>query len=138
MRVTCGMKSCVRARKLFLLLSWSLSGARRRAHSSARQLLCRDPRICDEFGILLICDEVMSGAGRTGKYLASDHWSLRPDLIAFSKGFGAGYVPLGAMVADRRIADAVIDNGGFIHGFTYAGNPLRAPRALRSWERSID
>lgn len=87
-------------------------------------------RICDEFGILLIADEVMSGAGRTGKYLASDHWSMRPDLIAFSKGFGAGYVPLGAMVADRRIADAVIDNGGFVHGFTYAGNPLACAAGL--------
>ncbi|WP_243370164.1 aspartate aminotransferase family protein [Microvirga solisilvae] len=87
-------------------------------------------RICDEFGILLIADEVMSGAGRTGQYLACDHWKMRPDLIAFSKGFGAGYVPLGAMVADRRIADAVIDNGGFIHGFTYAGNPLACAAGL--------
>ncbi len=87
-------------------------------------------RICDEFGILLISDEVMSGAGRTGKYLATEHWNLRPDLIAFSKGFGAGYVPLGAMVADRRIADAVIDNGGFVHGFTYAGNPLACAAGL--------
>jgi adenosylmethionine-8-amino-7-oxononanoate aminotransferase len=87
-------------------------------------------RICDEFGILLISDEVMSGAGRTGKYLATDHWGLRPDLIAFSKGFGAGYVPLGAMVADRRIADAFIDNGGFVHGFTYAGKPLACAAGL--------
>ncbi len=87
-------------------------------------------RICDEFGILLIADEVMSGAGRTGQYLACDHWGMRPDLIAFSKGFGAGYVPLGAMVADRRIADAVIDSGGFIHGFTYAGNPLACAAGL--------
>lgn len=87
-------------------------------------------KICDEFGILLICDEVMSGAGRTGRYLASDHWGMRPDLIAFSKGFGAGYVPLGAMVADRQIADAVIDNGGFVHGFTYAGNPLACAAGL--------
>ena len=72
----------------------------------------------------------MSGAGRTGKYLASDHWQLRPDFIAFSKGFGAGYVPLGAIVTDRRIADAVIDSGGFIHGFTYAGNPLACAAGL--------
>lgn len=87
-------------------------------------------RICDAFGILLIADEVMSGAGRTGQYLACDHWGMRPDLIAFSKGFGAGYVPLGAMVADRRIAEAVIDSGGFIHGFTYAGNPLACAAGL--------
>ncbi|MBB3771958.1 adenosylmethionine-8-amino-7-oxononanoate aminotransferase [Angulomicrobium tetraedrale] len=86
--------------------------------------------ICDEFGILLICDEVMSGAGRTGRYLASEHWNLRPDIVALSKGFGAGYAPLGAMVADGRIAEAVIDNGGFIHGHTYAGNPLACAAGL--------
>ena len=87
-------------------------------------------KICDEFGILLISDEVMSGAGRTGRYLATEHWNLRPDIIALSKGFGAGYMPLGAMVADRKIADAVIDNGGFIHGHTYAGNPLACAAGL--------
>jgi len=86
--------------------------------------------ICDEFGILLICDEVMSGAGRTGRYLASEHWSLRPDIVALSKGFGAGYAPLGAMVADRAIAEAVIDAGGFVHGHTYAGNPLACAAGL--------
>lgn len=86
--------------------------------------------ICDEFGILLICDEVMSGAGRTGRYLASEHWGLRPDLVALSKGFGAGYMPLGAMVADSSIAETVIDAGGFIHGHTYAGNPLACAAGL--------
>jgi adenosylmethionine-8-amino-7-oxononanoate aminotransferase len=86
--------------------------------------------ICDEFGILLISDEVMSGAGRTGKYLALDHWGVRPDLVALSKGLGAGYVPLGAMVADARIANAVIDDGGFMHGHTYAGNPLACAAGL--------
>ncbi|MBK8457145.1 MAG: aspartate aminotransferase family protein [Phyllobacteriaceae bacterium] len=87
-------------------------------------------RICDEFGILLIADEVMSGAGRTGKYLACDHWDLEPDIVALSKGFGAGYAPLGAMVARRDIAEAVIDAGGFIHGHTYAGNPLACAAGL--------
>lgn len=104
--------------------------------ASTGALVAPDPyygevrRICDEFGILLIADEVMSGAGRTGRYLACDHWSLRPDIVAFSKGFGAGYVPLGAMVADRRIAETVVDDGGFIHGYTYAGNPLAAAAGL--------
>ncbi|MCK0207405.1 aspartate aminotransferase family protein [Starkeya koreensis] len=86
--------------------------------------------ICDEFGILLISDEVMSGAGRTGRYLAGEHWGLRPDIVALSKGFGAGYVPLGAMVADRLIAETVIDAGGFVHGHTYAGNPLACAAGL--------
>ncbi|MDQ0302783.1 aspartate aminotransferase family protein [Ancylobacter polymorphus] len=86
--------------------------------------------ICDEFGLLLICDEVMSGAGRTGRYLASEHWGLRPDIVALSKGFGAGYAPLGAMVADNIIAETVIDHGGFVHGHTYAGNPLACAAGL--------
>ena len=86
--------------------------------------------ICDEFGILLIADEVMTGAGRTGKYLGVEHWNLRPDIIALSKGFGAGYAPLGAMVASSEIAETVIDAGGFVHGFTYAGNPLACAAGL--------
>ena len=86
--------------------------------------------ICNEFGILLILDEVMSGAGRTGRFLAAEHWDLRPDLVALSKGFGAGYVPLGAMVADRSLVDPVLKAGGFMHGYTYAGNPLACAAGL--------
>ncbi|WBU58931.1 aspartate aminotransferase family protein [Paracoccus albus] len=80
--------------------------------------------ICDEFGILLIYDEVMTGAGRTGRFVASQHWGVIPDIVAMSKGFAAGYVPLGAMVAQGHVVDAVLDAGGFLHGHTYAGNPL--------------
>ena len=87
-------------------------------------------RICDEFGVLLISDEVMSGMGRTGEYLALQHWKVRPDIVALSKGFGAGYVPLGAMVADRAIVDKVLGSGGFVHGYTYAGNPLACAAGL--------
>ncbi|MEO1199243.1 MAG: aspartate aminotransferase family protein [Pseudomonadota bacterium] len=80
--------------------------------------------ICDRYGVLLIHDEVMCGGGRTGRFFGAEHWDTRPDIIALSKGFGAGYSPLGAMIADRPIVDAVLDAGGFAHGFTYAGNPL--------------
>lgn len=86
--------------------------------------------ICDEFGLLLVADEVMTGAGRTGKYLGVEHWNLRPDIIALSKGFGAGYAPLGAMITSSEIAETVIDAGGFIHGHTYAGNPLACAAGL--------
>jgi adenosylmethionine-8-amino-7-oxononanoate aminotransferase len=78
----------------------------------------------------LILDEVMTGAGRTGKFLASEHWNYRPDIIAMAKGFAAGYAPLGAMAADRRIVDAVMADGGFAHGYTYAGNPLACSAGL--------
>ncbi len=80
--------------------------------------------ICDTYGVLLIHDEVMTGAGRTGKFLGAEHWGAVPDIIALSKGFGCGYAPLGAMIARDTIVDAVLDAGGFIHGHTYAGNPL--------------
>lgn len=86
--------------------------------------------ICDEYGVLLIYDEVMSGAGRTGKFLAAEHWGQSPDIVALAKGLGAGYVPLGAMVARSDIAEAVIDAGGFQHGYTYAGNPIACAAGL--------
>lgn len=86
--------------------------------------------ICDKYGILLIHDEVMSGIGRTGKFLGGDHWNCKPDIIALSKGIGSGYAPLGAMVASQRLVTPVLDSGGFQHGYTYAGNPLSCAAGL--------
>ena len=80
--------------------------------------------ICDEFDILLIYDEVMTGVGRTGAFLAAEHWGITPDIVVLSKGFAAGYAPLGAIVAKTNIVEDVLNSGGFLHGFTYAGNPL--------------
>jgi adenosylmethionine-8-amino-7-oxononanoate aminotransferase len=81
-------------------------------------------KICDQYGVLLIYDEVMTGGGRTGRFFGGDHWQAVPDIITISKGFGGGYVPLGAMIARDDMVEAVLDKGGFVHGFTYAGNPL--------------
>lgn len=86
--------------------------------------------VCDRHGVLLIHDEVMSGGGRTGKFLGGQNWNAAPDILAVSKGLGAGYVPLGAMVARGDIVDRVIASGGFLHGFTYAGNPLACATGL--------
>jgi len=86
--------------------------------------------ICHEFGVLLILDEVMTGAGRTGAFMAAEHWDYQPDIIAMAKGFAAGYAPLGAMAARRQIVDAVMSKGGFAHGYTYAGNPLACAAGL--------
>jgi len=80
--------------------------------------------ICRRYGVLLILDEVMTGAGRTGRFLALEHWGLSPDIVVLSKGFAAGYVPLGAIAARDDLVAAVLEGGGFLHGFTYAGNPL--------------
>lgn len=90
----------------------------------------RIAEICREYGVLLIADEVMSGAGRTGRYLACAHWNLRPDIVALAKGMAAGYAPLGAMIADRKIVDTVMAHGGYAHGYTYAGNPLACAAGL--------
>ena len=81
--------------------------------------------ICDQYGGLLIYDEVMSGAGRTGKFLAADHWEgSDPDLVILAKGLCAGYSPLGALLAPNKIVEPVVSSGGFLHGHTYASNPL--------------
>ncbi len=93
--------------------------------------------ICREYGVLLIADEVMTGAGRTGRFLASEHWDLKPDIIAMAKGFAAGYAPLGAMAADREIVATVMEHGGFAHGYTYAGNPLACAAGLAVLEEVL-
>lgn len=86
--------------------------------------------ICRRYGVLLIHDEVMTGGGRTGTFFAGDHWQVEPDILVLSKGLGAGYAPLGAMIAHERIVEPVLDKGGFIHGYTYAGNPLACAAGL--------
>jgi adenosylmethionine-8-amino-7-oxononanoate aminotransferase len=81
--------------------------------------------ICDRHGVLLIYDEIMSGAGRTGAFLAAHHFAdARPDIVTLAKGLAAGYTPLGAMLVPDRIVDAVAGAGGFVHGHTYFTNPL--------------
>ncbi|MCR9274323.1 MULTISPECIES: aminotransferase family protein [Mameliella] len=107
-----------------------IGGASTGALVSPAGYLERVREICDQYGILLILDEVMTGAGRTGTFLGVDHWGVRPDIVVMSKGIGSGYAPLGAMVADRRLVDPVLDAGGFAHGFTYAGNPLACAAGL--------
>ncbi len=86
--------------------------------------------ICDEYGLLLIYDEVMTGVGRTGKFLAAEHWGQSPDIIVLGKGLGAGYAPLSAVVSRSDIVEAVLADGGFMHGYTYAGNPLACSAGL--------
>jgi len=81
--------------------------------------------ICDEFGVLLIYDEIVSGAGRTGLFLASDRWpGARPDLAILAKGLGGGYMPLAAFLAPARLVDAVAGAGGFHVGHTHKAHPL--------------
>ncbi len=88
-------------------------------------------RICDEFGIVLIADEVMSGFGRCGEWFAIDHWGVVPDLITFAKGVNSGYVPLGGVIISDEIA-ATFDQRPFPGGLTYSGHPLACASAVAS------
>lgn len=80
-------------------------------------------RLADEYGILLILDEVMAGFGRTGRWFAFEHFDVTPDLIVFAKGVNSGYVPAGGVVVSERICRH-FDEHMFFGGLTYSGHPL--------------
>ena len=93
--------------------------------------LRRIREICDHFGVLLIFDEVMCGMGRTGTLYACEQDGAAPDLMAIAKGLGAGYQPIGAMLASRRIYEVIADGSGFFqHGHTYMGHATACAAAL--------
>jgi 4-aminobutyrate aminotransferase len=87
-------------------------------------------RICDEHGILLIADEIQSGAGRTGTMWAVEHWGVEPDILLTAKGIASG-MPLGAMIARAELLEAW---GPGAHGSTYGGNPVACAAALATIE----
>src|SRR3954447_9755362 len=93
--------------------------------------------VCDRHGILLICDEVMAGFGRTGNWFACEHWDVVPDVITLAKGINSGYVPLGAMVVRRHLADWLQDKF-FAGGLTYSGHPLACAVGVASIEAFRD
>jgi len=88
---------------------------------------------CDRHGILLILDEVMAGFGRSGKWFACEHWDVVPDILTVAKGINSGYVPLGAMVINQKLADWVQDKY-FAGGLTYSGHVLACASAIASIE----
>ena len=88
-------------------------------------------RICDEYGVLLISDEVITGFGRLGEWFGADYFGTRPDFMPFAKGVTSGYLPLGGVFISDRVADVLIDKGGeFFHGYTYSGHPAACAVAL--------
>ena len=89
--------------------------------------------ICRRHGVLLIADEVMTGMGRTGRNFAVEHWHVEPDILVTAKGLSSGYAPLGAVIASKKVVDAIASgSGAFLHGFTYNAHPisLAAGRAV--------
>jgi adenosylmethionine-8-amino-7-oxononanoate aminotransferase len=87
--------------------------------------------VCDKYGVLLILDEVMCGMGRTGSLHACEQEGVVPDLMTVAKGLGGGYQPVGAVLAQRRIVEAMSKGSGFFqHGHTYLGHPMACAAAL--------
>ena len=90
-------------------------------------------RICDEYGILLISDEVITGFGRLGEWFGADYYGTTPDLMPFAKGVTSGYLPLGGVFVGDRVADVLIEKGGeFYHGYTYSGHPAACAVAMEN------
>ncbi|HEY6374956.1 MAG TPA: aminotransferase class III-fold pyridoxal phosphate-dependent enzyme [Edaphobacter sp.] len=86
-------------------------------------------RICDENGVLLIADEVMTGWGRTGEWFAMNHWSVIPDILVTAKGITSAYVPLGLCATSEKIAEFFQDHF-FSHGHTYEAHPITLAPAV--------
>jgi ornithine--oxo-acid transaminase len=87
---------------------------------------------CRAAGALLACDEVQTGLGRTGRFLALEHWGVQPDLVCVAKALSGGFVPVGAVLASRGVMDRVFDGmeRGVRHGSTFGGNDLAAAAGL--------
>ncbi|MBU4440410.1 MAG: aminotransferase class III-fold pyridoxal phosphate-dependent enzyme, partial [Firmicutes bacterium] len=89
--------------------------------------------ICDEFGIMMICDEVMTGWGRTGEWFAVNHYDVKPDIITFAKGITCGYAPIGGAIVSQAIAD-FFDNNTLSCGLTYSAHPLGCAAGIATIE----
>ena len=93
--------------------------------------------ICDRHDVLLIADEVITGFGRTGKWFALGHWGVEPDLVSFAKGVTSGYLPLGGVIASKRVHEAIESapaDRKFMHAATYSGHPVCCAVGLRNVE----
>jgi adenosylmethionine-8-amino-7-oxononanoate aminotransferase len=99
------------------------------------EFLKRVRELCDEYGTLMIADEVLTGFGRTGRMFACEHAAITPDIMCLSKALTAGYLPLGATAATETIYEAFLSNDRtktFYHGHSYTANPLACAVALES------
>lgn len=92
--------------------------------------------ICDQYGILFIADEVITGFGRTGKWFGVENWDVVPDMMTIAKGISSGYIPLGGVVISDKIQQTFIEKseGTLFHGFTYSGHPVATSVALKNIE----
>ncbi len=91
-------------------------------------------RIVRKYGILLVCDEVITGFGRTGKMWGHELMGFTPDLMPMAKGLSSGYMPISAVAVSKDVVDVLKTGGDFVHGYTYSGHPVAAAVALRNIE----
>ncbi|MBP1949849.1 aminotransferase family protein [Virgibacillus litoralis] len=93
-------------------------------------------KLCDEYEILFIADEIITGFGRTGKMFGMENWGVTPDMMTFAKGVTSGYIPLGGVVVSDHIHNVLKEKskGTLFHGFTYSGHPTAAALALKNIE----
>jgi adenosylmethionine-8-amino-7-oxononanoate aminotransferase len=117
--------------KVICFLAETVSGATLGCVPPVEGYFAEIRRICDKYGVLLILDEVMCGMGRTGTLFAYEQEGIEPDLVAIAKGLGAGYQPIGAVIASRKVYDTIVGGSGFFqHGHTYTGHPTACAAAL--------
>src|SRR5204863_9655176 len=88
-------------------------------------------QMCDQYGVLLVADEVQTGLGRTGKLWAVDHWGVVPDIVCVAKSLGGGVMPVGAIIGRAHVWKALEPNP-FLHTSTFGGNPLACAAAIAS------
>jgi adenosylmethionine-8-amino-7-oxononanoate aminotransferase len=94
-------------------------------------------QICDQYDVLLIADEVITGFGRTGRWFALGHWGVEPDIVSFAKGVTSGYLPLGGNILSQRVHDAILNaplDRRYMHAATYSGHPVCCAVGLRNVE----
>jgi len=113
------------AEEVMAFMAEPVVGATLGAVPAVNGYFTRIREICDQYGVLLILDEVMCGMGRTGTLFACDYDGITPDIVTIAKGLGAGYQPIGAMLCSAKIYEAIEKGSGFFqHGHTYLGHPV--------------
>jgi adenosylmethionine-8-amino-7-oxononanoate aminotransferase len=119
------------AENVMAFIAEPVVGATLGAATAAPGYFKRIREICDQYGVVLILDEVMCGMGRTGSLFACEQEGVVPDIVCIAKGLGAGYQPIGAMICTSRIYDAIESGSGFFqHGHTYLGHPVACAGSL--------
>ena len=118
------------AEQVMAFVAEPVVGATMGAVPAVKGYFTRIREICDQYGVLLILDEVMCGMGRTGSLFACEQESIVPDITTIAKGLGAGYQPIGAMLCSAEIYAAIENGTGFFqHGHTYLGHPVACAAA---------